>query len=59
MNTDQFVRYGLIIAAIFGLMGVALESTGSADGFYTIAGLLLYIFGIWAAIKLLTKKPSA
>ena len=57
MNTDQFVGYALIIAAVVGIIGVALDNgAGAGDTFYTIAGALLYIFGIWAAIKLISKK---
>ena len=56
MESKQFVGYALIIAVIVGLIGVAFDDgTGAGDGFYTVAGILLYIFGIWAAVLLLKK----
>ena len=54
MNTNQFVAYGLIIAVFIGITGALLDNgQNSSLAYYTIAGLLLYVFGIWAAVKLL------
>ena len=56
MEVKQFVGYGLIIAAVIGLIGVGFDNgAGAGDGFYTIAGILLYVFGIWASVLLLKK----
>ena len=57
MEQKQFVGYALIVGVIIGVLGTAIDDgAGAGDGLYTIAGLLLYIFGIWAAVLLLKNK---
>ena len=58
MDTDKLVGWGLIISVILTLFtAFVIEPVDMvlADGLYTFAGMLLFIFGIWGGYKLLNK----
>lgn len=41
--------------AIIGTLGLAILGgiAGAGDGYYAVVGILLFVFGIWGAIKLI------
>jgi hypothetical protein len=52
----KLVGYGLSISAMLGIMGTAFSSNVEfSSGLYYLAGVGLYIFGVWAAVLLLKK----
>ena len=54
---NKIVAIGLIISAIIGIIGAVFSyDVNFSEALYTIAGLGLYIFGIWGAVLLLRKE---
>lgn len=54
---NEFVAYGLIASAFAGIVGTAFTYDVIFSGaMYFLAGLGLYIFGIWAAVLLLREE---
>ena len=52
-----FVAFGLIASIIIAVMGLAFEALPEySNGLYTLAGLGLLTFGIWAAVLLLRRE---
>lgn len=54
MKQNQLVAGGLIISLAIGILAAVLEPYNS-DNWYVLAGLGLYVFGIWASVILLKK----
>lgn len=56
MNWNHVVGWGLVVTAIVGIGGAIFEyNIDFSNALYTLAGLGLYFFGIWAAYLLLRK----
>lgn len=50
----HFVAWGILASAFVGLLGTFFSYDVNLSGaLYTLAGLGLYVFGIWAAVILL------
>lgn len=58
MQWNNFVAWGLLFSAVVGFVAMAFSGydSGFSDALYTLAGSGLYIFGIWAAVRLFGKK---
>lgn len=55
---NKFVANGLIATLVGCVVIAILESaltTEAADGLYTLAGLAIFVFGIWGAVLLYKK----
>ena len=56
MNWNHVVGWGLVVTAVIGLGGMIFSyNIDFSNALYTLAGLGLYFFGIWAAYLLLRK----
>lgn len=56
INMNKIVASGLIISAIIGVVGAVFAyDVNLSNALYTLAGLGLYIFGVWAAVILIKK----
>ena len=61
MQSNQVAAYGILGSLCLAVLAAILtDSVGEAgaDAMYSIAGLGMFIFGIWAAVKLLPKKQG-
>lgn len=57
MTMKQLVAYGLIASTAIALITAIIEPT-SEDSWYTLAGLGMFTFGIWASVILLRKEKE-
>jgi len=56
MTMKQLVAYGLIVSIAIAIITGIVEPV-SEDGWYTLSGIGLGVFGIWASVILL-RKPK-
>ena len=54
MTQKQFVAYGLIVI-LSGTLIVAITEPLSEDNWYALAGVGMFVFGIWSSVLLLKK----
>jgi len=54
MTQKQFVAYGVIASLALTLLTALIEPL-NADTWYGLAGIMFFVFGIWASVLLLKK----
>lgn len=53
MKLNQFLGIGLISSIVFTLFIAVVIDPSEADGWYTFAGYIYFVFAIWGGIRLL------
>ena len=52
----QFVAIAMIVSLFLGILGTAFSYDADfSNALYTLSGLGMYVFGVWASVLLLKK----
>ena len=58
MTMKQLVGGGMLVSLGLAVIGACISDITTAENFYIVGGLGMFIFGIWGSVLLLKKEKE-